>query len=638
MRVSRQLILVVLSSSALACATLRGGPRTPPSPTVATVNGDRITARELRAEFGQSHQGHSNFLVAGENEAAVFLQKLVDKRLLLQEGKRMGLPARSDIRESVAQVEAQEMAKYLVKKEIEDPSKATDAEIQDAFENRITTLYEVREFRAETKEDAEKALAQVKGGEDFDHVARDASTASTRSFGGLVLNFGWGSRSAEIEAVAFTLADGQVSDVVRTPQGWEFVKVESRRAANKVELPTVRARIVTLLEKRKRTALDTKLRETLWAKYHAALGEPASAATLAKVEEAITAEKRDPAADTVLATWDGGKLTLGSLVEQIKAKDLSELPEPRYRRVYEELVTQTVYGQLVQKEAVARGYGKVPEVAEAVALHAENVIVDVLLAEYVSKNLKPTEEGAKKWFDENPDRFAIPEARNVAHIEVETLEDAKAVQALLASGKSFEELVPTHSKNEASKKGGGSLGPVTRAECPPGFEPVFDLEAGQVSEPIAGKGGYHLVKVSAITPKQPREWEQVKAEVLAAFKKKQHFDALFAWTKRLREVATIKVDVPALKQFVKDSEAEAAAMDKAPGLPSSHGMGAMMGGGHGGGEHGGMGGSPHGGGMPGGSPHGGGMPLGGAPSPDAAAAPEAPAVAPAPAATPAAPK
>jgi peptidyl-prolyl cis-trans isomerase C len=565
---------ILLAVLAAACAGPRAATRPPADPVLARVNGEPITTGELRREFGASHEGHTKFLVAGEPEARAFLEKLVDKHLLLQEAARMGIPERADVRAEVAEYEATEAVRHLLAVEVERPAKATDDEVKAVYDG-ATELLDAREIRCDTREEAERARARIEAGEPFDAVAREVSTAPTHVYGGLAKRIGWGGRSAEWEAAAFAAKTGETTPLFETPDGWEFVNVEERSPITKPELKAVEGNIRSTLEGRRRQALDRKLRAALAARWELeVLGVPTSQ-ELVRVAAAGDAGKKDPDAGRVVAKWKGGSLSLGELGEVVQAKALAALSPGRYDRIVRELEKNAAYQRLLRLEAQARGYARDPAVAEKVAERRDKIAVDVVLGEYVAKDVTATEEDARAFYDAKPEAFAIPESREVSHVQVATEEEAKAVKALLASGTPFEEVVKTRSTNEKTKAVGGDLGAVTRADCPPGFEQVFELKAGEATDPIAGKDGFHVVKVRSIMPGATRPFEEVRAEALQRVKRKRLEDALALWTTRLRAVSRIERDPEAMAAFVKASEKEAEALaGGAKPMPSDHGKAA----------------------------------------------------------------
>ena len=79
-----------------------------------------------------------------------------------------------------------------------------------------------------TEDDAKKALARVKGGEDFAKVANEVSKDTAGDGGDL----GWFTKDRmvpEFSDAAFKLKEGEISDPVKTQFGWHIIKIEGVR-------------------------------------------------------------------------------------------------------------------------------------------------------------------------------------------------------------------------------------------------------------------------------------------------------------------------------------------------------------------------------------------------------------------------
>jgi len=77
---------------------------------------------------------------------------------------------------------------------------------------------------------AEEALAKNQAGADFAQVARQYSDTSTGDSGGGIITVHRGDLAPEIEAAAFSLRPGGVSQPIRTGSGWHLIKVERLQA------------------------------------------------------------------------------------------------------------------------------------------------------------------------------------------------------------------------------------------------------------------------------------------------------------------------------------------------------------------------------------------------------------------------
>jgi parvulin-like peptidyl-prolyl isomerase len=92
----------------------------------------------------------------------------------------------------------------------------------------------------------------------FEALARERSKGPEASKGGLMGRFARGELPSELEAAAFALAPGKLSDIVETSLGFHVLKVEAREPAREETLPEASARIRASLEGQK---ADQKVRE-----------------------------------------------------------------------------------------------------------------------------------------------------------------------------------------------------------------------------------------------------------------------------------------------------------------------------------------------------------------------------------------
>jgi peptidyl-prolyl cis-trans isomerase SurA len=84
------------------------------------------------------------------------------------------------------------------------------------------------EEHANKRAKAQTVLEGLKGGADFDQMARRYSDSPEAKEGGSLGWFTPGTLMAQLDRIAFTLKDGQISDVIESPQGWHILKVEAR--------------------------------------------------------------------------------------------------------------------------------------------------------------------------------------------------------------------------------------------------------------------------------------------------------------------------------------------------------------------------------------------------------------------------
>ena len=107
---------------------------------------------------------------------------------------------------------------------------------------------------------ADEALAAIKQGEHFEEVAKKFSAGPTASQAGDLGEFKRGTMAKELEDRTFAMKPGDVTDVIRTKQGFVILKVTEHTAAGVPPLKTVEPNIQEALYYEK---LQPALREYL---------------------------------------------------------------------------------------------------------------------------------------------------------------------------------------------------------------------------------------------------------------------------------------------------------------------------------------------------------------------------------------
>jgi len=140
----------------------------------------------------------------------------------------------------------------------------------------------------------------------------------------------------------------------------------------------------------------------------------------------------------------------------------------------------------------------------------EQASLPVMLERELKTN--PTEDQAKKYFDETPAKFERPEMVRAAHILLMTSDPAtrkdltdeqkaakkKQMESILKrtqAGEDFGKLAKEYSEDPGSKDKGGEY-TFPRGQMMPEFESAaFSLNTNQVSDIITTPYGYHIIKL-----------------------------------------------------------------------------------------------------------------------------------------------
>jgi foldase protein PrsA len=125
---------------------------------------------------------------------------------------------------------------------LEPKISVTDAEVKDTFEQYKESFNTPEQVRlsvivVETENEAKDIVSQLKGGADFGEIAKTKSLdTTTKDSGGDTGFFGKGEKDAAIDEVAFKLTKDEISDPIKTANGYEVIKLTEHKEAHTATL------------------------------------------------------------------------------------------------------------------------------------------------------------------------------------------------------------------------------------------------------------------------------------------------------------------------------------------------------------------------------------------------------------------
>lgn len=178
------------------------------------------------------------------------------------------------------------------------------------------------------------------------------------------------------------------------------------------------------------------------------------------------------------------------------------------------------------------------------------------------KNIKVTEDEAKKYYDANPDMFKSPadpkESIRASHIlvKVDANADEAAKKAALAKINDIKAqitknpaLFDTLAKSSSdcpSGRNGGSLGAFGKGQMVPEFEAAaFALEPGKISEIVTTQFGYHIIRRDASQSAKPVPFAEVKERLMDYLENQKAMTAEQKYIETLEKNAKVKYLVAA---------------------------------------------------------------------------------------------
>ncbi len=222
---------------------------------------------------------------------------------------------------------------------------------------------------------------------------------------------------------------------------------------------------------------------------------------------ALPALADEPTADTVVATVNGEKITVGHVIA-VK----SSLPE-QYQALPDEVLFPGLVEQLIQQVALSQALeGDQPL---RITLTAENELraqrAGLVLDQKLSDAM--TDEVVQAAYDERYANMEQETEYNASHILVETEDEAKEIKKMLDDGSDFAELAKEKSTGPSGPNG-GSLGWFGKGMMVKPFEDaVVTMKAGEISDPVKTQFGWHVLILNETRVKDAPALDDVRAEL-----------------------------------------------------------------------------------------------------------------------------
>ena len=269
---------------------------------VAKVNSDIITRGELtkqraeiQAELQQQGLGGPALQDAASKRAADSLRDQIDQLLLVQKGKELNINVDTEVNRKIADIQSQSKVadpekfhewlreqtggesfedfklqmknQFLTQRVLSEEvwrniiiprvelEKYYNEHKQDFVRQEVVPLREIlvstgdnSPDRVASAEKKAKGLAdRARKGEKFTDLARQNSDAPTAANDGELGSFKRGQLRKEIEDVVFTHDKGYITDPVKTPNGFEILRVEERYAPGQASFEEVQNEINSIM-------------------------------------------------------------------------------------------------------------------------------------------------------------------------------------------------------------------------------------------------------------------------------------------------------------------------------------------------------------------------------------------------------
>jgi peptidyl-prolyl cis-trans isomerase C len=243
--------------------TAAAEPPRDPKAVVAKVGEATVT----EAEVGLAQEAFSQELgnVPQEQWRSVLVDAVINMKLMALGAHDAGLDQGQAFEDRLAFLKLQAMRNAYVEQVV--VKEVDDADLQDAYKTMVVGQHKpeeqihARHILVDTKEVAEKIIADLKAGKSFEELATQSKDPSGQNGGDLGF-FGKGQMVPPFEAAAFALQPGQFTqEPVQSEFGWHVIKLEEKRMSEPPPLDQVKEELRNYVLRQKFEQVVGALRE-----------------------------------------------------------------------------------------------------------------------------------------------------------------------------------------------------------------------------------------------------------------------------------------------------------------------------------------------------------------------------------------
>jgi len=243
-----------------------------------------------------------------------------------------------------------------------------------------------------------------------------------------------------------------------------------------------------------------------------------------------------------LAKVDGFVITDSDFTKRI-----SLLPERgRVSINKEKFLNKMIDEELLLREAQKLNLHDREDYKLNIETYKREFLVNLYLQQLLKE--KNTEEDQKKYYDENKEKYTMPEMVRLSVITVKSEDEAKDILNKAKSGEDFDELAMKYSQAPNAKKGGDFGYRAKKALRKDFADLAFSMKVGETSGLIKAEDGYSIIKVTDHKEEGIAKFEEVKNKIASELANKLIEEKI----SELRKAVKIQINSAELKNVKTD--------------------------------------------------------------------------------------
>jgi parvulin-like peptidyl-prolyl isomerase len=524
-------------------------------PVLARVDGDKITAKDLDDIFRQSRKTFLTFEDEYEDRRAI-LDSLVIRQLLIQEAYNRNIDESEEVNRIVLGNKDQFLLDVLYLRKVVDEVEVTEDEVKD-FYSKLEYKLKASHIVVAGEDTAQMIIDSLAAGAVFENLAVNHSIdpSVSRNQGDLGY-FVWGQMDPVFLENVFKMNPGEISQPFETKYGWHIVKLVDR-APNEVRgsFEKMREQIRSSLESVRRNQRLNAYRDELREKYpirvdtvtceyllrkREILYPPSLLENLPKNDFDIEQLDRDER-ELIIASWDGGQMTVGEYLRKIKQSRPSGRPNlDNYDNIADYVFNLNLL-IILSYEARQLGLEDDAEFKRKLKKFKELTMADVMENDSLPLPGEVDEGQMRQYYEDNQKEFTVPEKIHVYEILFNDYSTAKTYSLKLRSLQKFKEIASKYTERSGKRASGGNLGWIEQRMYPQLFPVAKETDIGDVTAPVQTRTKYSVMYIADKKPENVKDFLMVKQTIKEKLEREMRRQVFEEWVERRKTEADIKI-------------------------------------------------------------------------------------------------
>lgn len=444
--------------------------------------------------------------------------------------------------------EKQAILGFLKDREIYAKIDASDEEIRKAF-MRANQKIAARHLYAPTQEEITNLYELLSIGVDFNTLAKQTFTDSTlKNNGGYLGYFSWGDMEPEFEDAAYSLKIGEISQPVKTKNGYSIIKLEDRVThplLTENEYQNKKAKFAQIIKIRKKKNAERDYANSVVDFSKVEFNNDAIKNIWKNFELKILKSGEidlDEDIDNIAVKYDGKSYTVSEIT-----KKLAEIPKYHLDKVNSEKRLKTAIKGLILQEKLLeiardKDYDENGRVKDKLSKMKTNLFMNFKISQ-ILKNSIINDSLVLDFYNSHPDFFSTHESVNVQEIIVDDLELAKQIKKELETGKDFAQLALTYSLRKQTANNGGNIGyiPITKFGNFQGQ--IKNVKNGEIVGPLEVGDIYAIFRIKDKKSSEKISFQDSKEVATLAVKFKHKNNIVKDYVEQLKSKVRIDINL-----------------------------------------------------------------------------------------------